>query len=500
MTMTPFLRLALVITTVLVAMPAPAFAAPPPILEARATAIAFSSESTLDGRLGAFHSAANPDDGSSSPATAPSADRAPPAEMRITAAHIRIETDVEGATGSPLVNAPQRQPTEGFDVTDARAGTIPARQGFTFFVAPREGHAAPSIEIELAPAALQPQSEPSSEAARHVPTNRPVLQGAPAPSLAPGDGTVRWLRISGDFAISLWEWDMKVSNETSAQTVRSGYTYQRYAPPVAGVDTVGRYEERQVFLYADAGELEATLPVGAAAGLEFMPTAGAVAGRMTLSQPDGHVDIGGSSFALRDGDWVEGGLQLAFAGLDDHGFLVRATGAPTAASAGGHLVPMLVAAAPATSGWLWLALLLVPIAVGAVGAWQLSVRHGLRKIQASLAASDYTGVVKAARPSLLRLPRRGDSVRTQLAVALLLLGRPADAAKTLAGWKRGHPATRDYLWACVHAAQGEAEQAVARIDACMAADPEFARHLLADPLLHRMKGPAPSPPSGLEVA
>jgi hypothetical protein len=454
-------------------------------MDAVVAGASLSGHLSLEGSLGSFHSTDDPDDSATlgAPSSPPPSVRTPPAQIHLLAKNLRIETDAEGASGSPLISAPQRQPPETLAFTNAQAETQTARQGFMFFLAPMEGKPLPTVHAETPTAlTLSPAPDGGKEPARQVPTDRPLLHGAPEATILTGGGGLRSLRIEGDFVLMLWEWDLQVSNQSASHLATSGYTYQALAPTVLGTATVGHYEERQVFAYAEDAVLDASMPLGASAALVLRPASGHFDGRMSLQHPDGSLASGGPRQSLHDGDWLEGSFDAAFSQFDAGSYHVVAQGQATAASLDGRLI----AFHPAKGGGLWVPWLvgvLMAAAAGGGGAWWFSTRTALRRIKAAMDSGDYAAVVIRSRPHLLRLGRHGDSVRTQRAVALLLLGRPDEAAQTLGGWRRGHDATREYLWACVHASRGDRDRAQAHLAECLRKDPVMGRNLVGDPLL-----------------
>ncbi len=496
------LRAAFCIAVLLVAVPLPSAAASQPLLHATVSAASMTGQVAFDGTLSSFQSTGNPESTSglglpiSSSGPPPAAARTPPAEIRITAEKLHIETDVETATGQPALATPQRH-TEPIDFTAASAVTHPARAGFLFFVAPAEPTAphlhADAIAATFSPAAME--TEPD----RQVPNDaRPALHGVASTTVAVRDAGVRTLRLEGDFVLMLWEWDLDVSTSSTHQLVTAGYRYEATAPSWGEIDTVGTYEERQVFIYAYGAVLEATMPVGAATSIALVPTASHLDGRLVVHAPHGDLATADGARGLHEGDWIEGTFDTAFSDVSSNAFAIAASGTPTDGRIAGQAVAFPSTASP--SYWPAFAIVAVLATAGA-GAWEgrrRSIRASLRGIKTAMDAGRYAEVIQRATPRMLRLRRDGDAVRTQATVSMLVLGRTDDAAKTLAGWRRGNAATRDYLWACVHAARGEAETAAARVQACMEKDPALARQLLGDPLMstvaqRKVAAAAPAP-------
>ncbi|MES2155314.1 MAG: hypothetical protein V4510_09290 [bacterium] len=490
------MRFQAALLTLVLMLPLASGEGPPAILQANVAGASLGGSVTVDGSLSAFHSTGDPDVPVSlplplgPPQPAP-ASRLPPAQLRLSARTLHLETDVETAMGSPYAGAPDRHTEPPLDVTDVHLATRAVRQGFLFFVAPLPGRPLPTVHAQAISANLAPTDAVAKEPARRVPTDRPSLEAGALPGVAIGNDGLRDVRIEGDFAITLWEWDVSISSGGDVVTATSGYQYQPVVPSAGGYDTVGRYEERQIFLEVHGATLDAIMPVGSATGLELRPVSGAVDGRITLETPQGTVTTADGVRTLRDGDWLEGRFVTEFSGLQAGSFLLDVKGNPTAASVDGR--PASFGSAPSGFPILPTATVaLVVVAAAAAAAWSLH-RRTLRQLataKLAMEAGDYEGVIAATKPRMLRLRRYAAAVRTQLAVAQLLTDRSEAAAQTLEGW-RGSDATRDYLWACVHAARGEATKAAASLKACMDRDPVLAKQLIGDSLLSNMVRPDP---------
>lgn len=482
------------------------------LVEGRAAGAAVAGIFVLDGPLASFHSTAdeieaNAPIGQTSPSgSAPVASRIAPAHLGLSARLLHVETDVERYDVTTYATIPT-QDVERHTYASVQGSSQPARKGFSFFLAPQPGHAPPTVHAEGIAATLSVDADGLVEhQPRWVPTARPTITSPDGPILAVGNDGLRSLRIEGDFVLMLWEWDLMLNSPSGSALVTSGFTGQSYLPALPepiGDNAVGRdFEERQVFLYAQDAVLDVTLPVGAAAAITMVDAQGSLAGRVRLAGPDGVAATDSGSVALQDGDWLDGDLHVQASELSESDFRFAIGGEPEDARIGGRAATLGSIHGVASSSMWWVAGL---AAVGLVAiAAAFVVRHRADRahvaaVKTLMDAADYKGVVDRTTPRLLRLRRYGDAVRTQRAVAQLVLGRTNDAAQTLEGWSTGHEATRDYLWACVHAARGETAAAAKRLQSCMQRDPTLARQLLADPLMGQVGGARSSAPTAPAV-
>lgn len=294
-----------------------------------------------------------------------------------------------------------------------------------------------------------------------------MLESAPGAGALLGP-TSRSVRIEGDFTLMLWEWDMLASNATGQHLVRSGFTYQPTAPSVAGVPTAGRSEERQVFVHAQGAVLEVAIPVGAALAATVTPETVTGIRKATFHRP---------LEGLKDGDWVEGDLTATFTSTARDTMALRLEGVE--ASSAGQVV-----AAPAPWWPMWAAAAAVALLVA---VRPVATRLAQRAVRKAADQGDHEAVVRLSN----RRAWRGvtDASLGQRAVSLLLLGRPDEAARALGKWRKAPDATREYLWACIHAMRGETVEAARRVKACLQADPALGSQLLGDPMMRLVTNP-----------
>ncbi|HEX2066459.1 MAG TPA: hypothetical protein VHI93_06575 [Candidatus Thermoplasmatota archaeon] len=356
----------------------PAAAAGPASLEAVVEGLWMHGALGLDGTLAALSSTGHPGPASAVPPLASdgaSRDaRAAPASLRLAAQRMHVETDIERQDGSPTLGTTARD-RESADFRTVSARTAPARERFQFYLVPLPGHAAPTVQLKAAQVHLQPGEAPPEPERFVASADRPPLQGAPGPALS-ASGGLRTLRVEGTFLLTLWEWDLEVPGGV----LRSGYSYTP-ALPSAGVDTVGRSEERQVFVQAEGAVLEMDLPNGAAVALALHPRGASLDGRLVLDRPQGRLQTLSGAQALRDGDWVDGNFTAALTGLTPSSFhaMLKGTGRQA------HLADLTVAIAgppPSATGAALATFAASAIAIA--GGWRLWGRRARRNLPVPL--------------------------------------------------------------------------------------------------------------------
>jgi hypothetical protein len=337
---------------------APLAAADPPALQASVKGLRLEGPFSLEGRLGSLLSVLLPQEARSSLDPPPPDGRTAPTGLHLSARHLHVESDLQRQSGSPAVGKPQQgRAVADYDGVEAEAP--PARPMFLFFLGPWPGHDPPTARLAGSGASVAATAEAGGEAEHRVSSDRPLLKGAPGPgtevALSAGAGT---LRVEGDLALMLWEWDLNVTSASGPGQVRSGYTYEPIAPSAAGVDTWGTSEERQAFVYAEGAVLDLTLPAGVDARLFLQPAAAALDGRLFLEGPAGSLATQQGARPLHDGDFVDGAMAASFAGLRADGFQVEVQGSglwaqvqgQDVALGSGAALPRMLVAAVATLG------------------------------------------------------------------------------------------------------------------------------------------------------
>jgi hypothetical protein len=349
----------------------PAAAAGPASLEATVTGALVDGSLLLSGPLASFGSTGHLDPESDPLAPAAPADtRIAPTSLHLTAHHLRVESEIQRQSPSSTVGQPQHD-HEATTFGDAVAHTTLAREGFLFFLSPLAGHEPPLARVEAQQARLQPVASAGSEPSRRISSPaRPPLEAAPGAAVL-ASGGLRTLHVEGDLALTLWEWDLLVSSDGTL--LRSGYSYTPTAPSVAGVDTVGASEERQLFIYAEGATLDVALPPDASVALALQPRAASLDGRLVLEHPAGRLTTLDGDRALRDGDWVEGTFSATLSGLRASALHASMQGTGRAAGLDG--LPVTIASPPPS--------LVGPIVaavaasgVAMLGTWRLWGRRG----------------------------------------------------------------------------------------------------------------------------
>jgi hypothetical protein len=367
----------LVATAVVACVAHPAAAAGPATLEATVAGLVLEGSLHLEGALSALASTGHFSPTTDTPAElvarllTPAGDdpRVPPTSLQLSARHLRVDTDLQRQTGSPVAS-PSVQDRESRRFTDAVASGLPARAGFEFYLAPLPGRDPPLVRLDAVQAHLQPVPLAPAEPDRKITSPiRGPIPAAPGPATL-ASGGLRALHVEGDLVLMLWEWDLDLAS--AATLVHSGYTYNATAPSMRGVDTAGNSESRQVFLYAEGATLDLALPFDVSAVLALQPRAASFDGRLILEGPTGRLATGDGERALRDGDWLDGAFTADLAQPDAISLHAALQGTGRQA----HLAGLTVAiASPTPSSAGPLTALLAASGLALLGSWRLWGRH-----------------------------------------------------------------------------------------------------------------------------
>jgi hypothetical protein len=301
---------------------------------------------------------------------------------------------------------------------------------------------------------------------------------------AASDRTVT-VRVTGDFALSFYDWQMEVSDASSHDDLWAGTRWRSTAGPNE-VQVVGDSEVRQVFLVARDAQLVLELNATTDMTLLLLGQSYTASGVLACNGPQGTLQTDDGPVAPKPGAPVE--VSGAFAGqlglasdrveLDVHG-----DGA-TARQGDLTLALKTTTPAPAASWTSWLLMLGLALPVLGVGVRRTAQSWRMRAMRFAGESRDDRSVLRHG-DRLLQVRRfRRDAAILQT-VALVRLDRLDEAAAVLAmddAWA-GSPAIRDYLSAVLHAKRGELGRAATLLQSCLAMAPEMLAEARANPAL-----------------
>lgn len=280
------------------------------------------------------------------------------------------------------------------------------------------------------------------------------------------------LDLTGDFVISLWEWDVRLTNATAQQ---DHWTGQRHYDTVPGTPAQND-EKRRLYLQVTNGTL--SLPL-----TDLEVTDLFVAGSL-LDAASAVLDVAGQETNVV----LEGPLRLGLEPVRDGVFLGNVLeetpeGVPPVAPGQRGEAPASPAVTATTGGsTTWTTgLALFALAVAALLAWRALRVVRLRR---AMRGGDYHAVAGGAGMEASR--RFGPEVVVARTVSMVKTGEYAAAAALLERHgDRLATAVRAYLWACVHAGRGEVDEAREAVVRSLLSDPGMAVEVEANRSLRR---------------
>lgn len=452
---------------------------------------------TLEGRLGGFVAASTrvPDE---------------PVPLEITAERLVIRTEHETSENkTPLtggLSGERWTTTEVF--TNATLNTSRMRMSYDIFVAPYDGRPAPAVLLAGDALSLTGQGP------EHVQHNRSINGSNQTPQTVPvgfaqfiersAHGTE--LNVTGDFQLAFWEWDLTLTTDNQTRQVRSGSEYNNTIDNPLGRNGFGDAHYRYVTMFLTNATLlmdpsRVTWDDMAIFG-DRLTVDGDVRLRNAVERSSGQdtgedrtlaapVDLALDGYEQDDDrflikEWVDppapqderaDGTSGSSNVGDGNAVVAEGPGlAPESGRPGGDGFPAaawaVVAGTPMVAAVLWLA-----------GRSLLNRR--IVVLRRAMEAADY-GTVARAGPFITRSRRHAAEVAVMKTVALLKLGREADADAFLDRVEDGgrlDAATHSYLEACIAAGRDDLPRARAALEASLAREPGLREAAMRNPYL-----------------
>lgn len=406
-------------------------------------------------------------------------------DLRITGESVTVTVNQE-TTPTSVVTVGVYPPPTASGPTEHRYATVATtRVGDLYDLTIVPAGAEATLE-SLGGTAL-PSADTTLHSGGHVNTE------AQPPLRASVQATVLWeptgdlaVHLEGDFAVAAWDWDLDVAGTA----VRSG-NFRDTKVGAAGVSVFAEDHAAEAFLQVRNGTLDLRIPDGRAARAYLAGLSLSTDGALALSGVKGAMPTPQGTLDL-DGTIVfEGGVAVDVTaqreGLSAR--LVRAD----AVRADGTLVPLAatVGAGPApVLPWLLGLAGAVPIVAA---AWRSAhLRRARRVTLLRMDAGRYELALHGSR-GLLRSRRHRIFARTVRTVALLRLGRPAEARQLLdeRHWRGPLAASRLYLLAHASALEGDRQAADRYLQAGLALDGGLRADAASNPTLRPLLDRAP---------
>ncbi|MEA3191175.1 MAG: hypothetical protein QOD77_1757 [Thermoplasmata archaeon] len=385
-------------------------------------------------------------------------------DLRITAERIVVVTNEAWSNATVFGAAPKTEtrsaPPQAHE--DATVATTRVGERFDLTIIPADGQ----VRIESLGGTALPSADPVVEGGRHVddPDQPPLWATVQATVVWLPSGDVS-IRLEGDFSLSVWDWDLRVSG----RDLRSGF-FRDTTVGSLGVSLLSQDYSAEQFLQVENGTLDLRVPDGRAARAYLARLGVSTDGALALSGASGDLPTADGVRALDGTIILEGGVAIELRTLKDS--LVADVLQADSLRADGAVVPLAFASdnGPASPlPWLLGLLGAVPLVAA---AWRSVVLTRARRVTLlRMDAGRYELALHGSR-GLLRSRRHRIFARTVRTVALLRLGRPAEARQLLdeRHWQGPLAASRLYLLAHASALEGDRDAAQRHLQAGLALD------------------------------
>jgi len=378
----------------------------------------------------------------------------------------------------------------GTDARDKEPSSTPYDHGASTIQATAFRAAAQAFAVGLDGAAVTLEGDAARlEAPRvaHVSEARmvyplePELDRAVASHAALDASGATTVHLRGDIVLSLWDIDLLL-DDGEAVTYESGQRAEAIAPSVAGFRTVEEHRPRQ--LYVHLTDADVTLRVEGAGTTAFVATPSVRAASLRLEAPQGTLRAADRELELLGGELVleEAAVRI---GAPAGGLPIVVDDA-AGARMDGEPIELATGQVRRIGSELWVVagVGLVALAAGTGSGLRRRTAQEMARLEAAMAEARYEDVAGMGN-ALLRSRRFGQEAGVIRCVALLRLGRAAEAKRTVQRMRArgsGSAAMQDYLLAHALCLEGEFDEAGERLAACLRRAPSMRTEVLANPV------------------
>ncbi len=304
------------------------------------------------------------------------------------------------------------------------------------------------------------------------------------------------LVIEGDFSFTLWSWDLKVTDDSGRTKDydtgmnRDGVVYIPTDDDVRVVDR--RFEERQIYVHVTDAVLRAPWfhPNITTAYLDHVGSV-QVDGLVNLRGADGELaSPTGMRAVAANSLKIQGALTIEPTLLRGEIMRLILNGRLDAAASDGYPIPWAstaqfpVGGSAASRWWIGTAALVgaPTLVTGGYLVRKRRLTHLMTELEVDMELESYDTVVQRA-DRLLRVPRFAADVAVMKTVSLIRLGRLPEARSFLESasvWS-GPEATRNYLFAYLHALEESWAEASKHLVDCLDDSPDFCSEVISNP-------------------
>lgn len=408
--------------------------------------------------------------------------------LRATEVHGEVEADVEGVGATPA-----QYSTQTTEFHDAQAEVVRRGANYYLFLSKNGNGPAPGVSLDLPGMELEPSTSDAVQEMVFVQGDRDPIEVDVRKSHHPasaGSEAAGRLRVTGDFTLVVWDWDLRVHGAQQSRTFQSGVEERDPDFPANQVPGATERHTKKLYFEVTNGtltfDIERPQDVTLHASLQRV----VASGLHSFEDPVGTLQAGAQEQQvlgrmLR----MDGTLDLALEAPESARIPVEIQGNSQSLALDGEPLALGTATGGMIGpGWALPVLLAGLAATGSAGAWYRTRRVRAARMNLLEEAMDEAryGYVVTHAPRLVPTRRHGPNAAVMLTVSHLRRGELAEAQRVLDRrdcWRGEHSAMQDFLAAHVAAKTGRTQEAARKVRQCLQKAPDLASEVMQNPVL-----------------